>query len=113
MKIQKDKMPKIELSGTKGKGGPAPKEGHSRGTGRAGASIRHPAGVRRTGTPAFGLAAGGKGSSRGEDRGAGENSDEFLRVGVLGGAEDLRQGAAFDDFAGVENGDAMTQRDDR
>src|SRR2546421_2742310 len=42
-----------------------------------------------------------------KNRETGQGSDEFLRVGMLGSAENLRRGAAFDDFAGVENGDAM------
>ena len=47
-----------------------------------------------------------------EDGEAGEGGDEPLRVGVLGGAEDLGGRAAFNDFAGVEDGDAMTKGGD-
>src|SRR6266478_5732791 len=57
--------------------------------------------------------AGGSRSLRGEIGKAGEGGDEFLRVGVLGGAEDLGRGAAFDDFAFVQNGDAMAKSRDR
>ena len=40
---------------------------------------------------------------------SGEGGDKFLRVDVLGGAEYLRWRATFDDFAGVEDGDAMAE----
>ena len=40
---------------------------------------------------------------------AGEGGDKFLRVSVLGGAKNLRRRTALDDFAGVENGDAMAE----
>ena len=35
-----------------------------------------------------------------------------MGVGVLGGAENLERGAAFDDFAGVEDGDAVAEGGD-
>jgi hypothetical protein len=49
---------------------------------------------------------------RGKVGEAGEGGDELLGVCVLGRAEDLGGGAAFDDFSGVQNGDAMTERGD-
>ena len=38
-----------------------------------------------------------------------KGGDQFLRIGVLWSAEDLGWRAAFDDFAGVEDGDAMAK----
>jgi hypothetical protein len=44
-----------------------------------------------------------------EDGEAGEGGYQFLGVGMLGGTEDLGRGAALDDFAGIEDGDAMAE----
>ena len=60
----------------------------------------------------LGVTAGGRGDFGGEVGEAGEGGDEFLRVGMLGSAENLGGGAAFDDFAGVEDGDAMAEGGD-
>ncbi len=60
----------------------------------------------------LGVAAGVQGRLRREIGEAGEGGDEFLRVGVPGCAEDLRGGTTLDDFAGVQNGDAMAERGD-
>ncbi len=62
--------------------------------------------VTRSGAPQF-IAIGIK------ERTSRERSDEFPCVGVLWCAEDLRRRAAFDNFAGVQNSDAMTERGDR
>src|SRR5260370_2656116 len=58
-------------------------------------------------------AAGAQGKLRGEIRESRKGGDELLRVGVLRCAENLRRGGAFDDFAGVQNGDAVAERGDR
>ena len=58
------------------------------------------------------MAGEGRGSWGGEDWEPRERGDEFLRVGVLRCTENLRRGAAFDDFASVENSDAMAKGGD-
>ena len=61
------------------------------------------------------VAQGGIGSHadlRGRKRKARERGDQFLRVGVLWRAKDLRWRTTFDNFAVLENGDAMTKRRD-
>ena len=61
------------------------------------------------------VAQGGIGSHadlRGRKRKARERGDQVLRVGVLWRAKDLRWRTAFENFAVLENGDAMTKRRD-
>jgi len=61
----------------------------------------------------LGVTAGGSGGLRREDRETGESGDEFSRVFVPGCAEDLGGWAALDDFAGVQDGDAVAEGSDR
>src|SRR5712691_12652342 len=49
---------------------------------------------------------------RGRKRKARERGDQFLRVGVMWRAKDLRWRTTFDNLAVLENGDAMTKRRD-
>src|SRR6266481_9757717 len=61
------------------------------------------------GKSGFLVAGGVQGRLRREIGEAREGGDEFLRVRVLGRPEDLRRWAAFNNFAGVQNGDAMAK----